>query len=590
MCKKKEVTPPQTTKTKMMMKPTTAKGCRRRIRRTQTNNNKSLIKTISLLFIIGGTASLIAVLQYNPTAKTQLITKLSKIELKHTISNISSALQDIPKKRRLGGSGSGGIIKLTESSKLFDFDEEMDKSENAFLSVSLPEDVEKNKNPLERVLEGIEDLFNGLEDMFNNSKNNLRNKHRNMKASAVGGGGDAAEVGGETQRNWIPSIITNFYSPIAGPLIAFIGIIFAIASFASRLIVSSPTSNSHRQVDENEAEIIQFYEKQMECGTLIQGGGMPLFSQDVKLPSHPLIRQGSGCNSGSFDMNTTATLRRSVSEPEKTYRGSQGDLYYSRVLETLHLDDEEEVEGVDPSPAVEIEPEVDQQVVQEDTEDDLQDCQITLLENISSLTEDDWIVEPDERVERDESDEVDSPFEVSPCSPQPQEAVVDDEDTCFESAVSQIIPEQDGHQEESQSCPSSPESTSSTISSLTVEDYDIETGSFNIPPVPSMLTSPLALEHEATTPQRSNLSQNRKLSKRVSFSPDIKIREIPRRRCQVCELSSEMYLYIMLFTVAIVIAVFSFMPPPHPKLSPVSCGEMFLRAEKMLSSQWDVEL
>jgi len=376
----------------------------------------------------------------------------------------------------------------------------------------------------------------------------------------------------------------------AAPLIAFIGIIFAIASFASRLIMTPhPTSNSHRQVDENEAEIIQFYDKEMECGTLIQGG-MPLFSQDVKLPSHPLIRQGSGCNSGSFDVNTT-TLRWSVSEPEKTYRGSQGDLYYSRVLETLHLDDEEEVEGVEPSPAVEIEPEVDQQVVQEDTEDDLQDCQITLLENISSLTEDDWIVEPDERVERDESDEVDSPFEVSLCSPQPQEAVVDDEDTCFESAVSQIIPEQDGHQEESQSCPSSPESTSSTISSLTVEDYDIETGSFNIPPVPSMPTSPpVALDHEATTPLRGNLSQSRKLSKRVSFSPDIKIREIPRGRRQVYELSSEMYLYIMLFTLAIVIAVFSFMPPPHPTLSPVSCGEMFLRAEKMLSSQWDVEL
>jgi len=586
MKKKKEVTPPPTKITKKTM-PTTAKGCRRRRRHTQSNNNKSLVKTISLLFTICGAASLIA-LQYNPTAKTQLITKIQNIELKHTISNISSALQDIPKKRRLGGNGSGGIIKLTESSKLFDFDEEMDKSENAFLSVSLPEEKVQDKNPLERVLEGLEDLFNGLEDMFNNSKNNLRNKHRNMKASAVGGGGDAAEVGGETQRNWIPSIITNFYSPLAAPLIAFIGIIiFAIASFASRLIVSSPTSNSHRQVDENEAEIIQFYEKEMECGTLMHASGMPLFSQDVKLPSHPLIRQGSGCNSGSFNMNTTATLRRSVSDPEKTYRGSQGDLYYSRVLETLHLDDaDDEGEGkVDSSPIEEDEV-YQVQEPQEDTADDLQDCQITLLENISSLTEDDGIEEP-ERVEREEPNKIESPSQAAPCSPRPQEAVVDDEDTCFESAVSQIIPEQDGHQEESQSCPSSPESTSSTISSLTVEDYDIETGSFNIPQVP-LPTSP-PLDHEAT-PQRGNLSQNRKLSKRVSFSPDIKIREIPRGRRQVYELSSEMYLYIMLFTLAIVIAVFSFMPPPHPKLSPVSCGEMFLRAEKMLSSQWDEEL
>ena len=101
----------------------------------------------------------------------------------------------------------------------------------------------------------------------------------------------------------------------------------------------------------------------------------------------------------------------------------------------------------------------------------------------------------------------------------------------------------------------------------------------------------------ATTPPTSNLHKRqgdttRQYSRRVSFSPEVRIREIPRaqpRRNN--ELSSESYLYIMLFSVAIAIAVFSLVPA-HPSLSPHSLtgGEILQRAESMLSSQYDVEL
>jgi hypothetical protein len=58
--------------------------------------------------------------------------------------------------------------------------------------------------------------------------------------------------------------------------------------------------------------------------------------------------------------------------------------------------------------------------------------------------------------------------------------------------------------------------------------------------------------------------------------------------------SSEKYLYLMLFAVAIIIAFCSLLPAPHPSLSvPIShmtAGEMIQRADTMLKSQWEVEL
>jgi hypothetical protein len=88
----------------------------------------------------------------------------------------------------------------------------------------------------------------------------------------------------------------------------------------------------------------------------------------------------------------------------------------------------------------------------------------------------------------------------------------------------------------------------------------------------------------------SKIKGIQQLERRVSFNPEVTIKEIPRR--QEAVMSSEKYLNFMLFTVGIAIAVFSFLPT-HPSLSPITSmtrEEIIHRTDYLLSSQWDVEL
>mmetsp|Transcript_5128 Transcript_5128/g.7446 ORF Transcript_5128/g.7446 Transcript_5128/m.7446 type:complete len:272 (+) Transcript_5128:3-818(+) len=132
-------------------------------------------------------------------------------------------------------------------------------------------------------------------------------------------------------------------------------------------------------------------------------------------------------------------------------------------------------------------------------------------------------------------------------------------------------------------CPSSPPSSDSSISSLTSEVYaDIESA---LPQQPQELGE----ISQAATP-RPTMTRKRRS---VSFSPQVKVREIPRQVNS--ELSStEKYLYLMLFTVAIVITFCSLLPAPHPSLSvatsDLTAGELIQRADTILKSQWEVEL
>jgi hypothetical protein len=176
------------------------------------------------------------------------------------------------------------------------------------------------------------------------------------------------------------------------------------------------------------------------------------------------------------------------------------------------------------------------------------------------------------------------------------------------------------------------ESMSSSISSLTSEIYqdDInasfsftsDEGSLHdtsatllvtesyqqLPPALNESGSPLHSETEGTTiisatadtPLMKNLFQGKtrleedsrpKLERRVSFNPEVKVKEIPRREVND-QFSSEKYLYFMLLLMGVVIAVFSFLPV-HPSLSPIASmtrKEVLRRADTLLNSQWDVEL
>ena len=88
--------------------------------------------------------------------------------------------------------------------------------------------------------------------------------------------------------------------------------------------------------------------------------------------------------------------------------------------------------------------------------------------------------------------------------------------------------------------------------------------------------------------RRRSVERKSKASRRVSFSPEVKVREIPRQT------SSERHLYLMLLTVAIVIAFCSLLPAPHPSLSvpitDMTAGEMIQGVDNILMSQFEVEL
>lgn len=293
-------------------------------------------------------------------------------------------------------------------------------------------------------------------------------------------------------------------------------------------------------------------------------------------------------------------------------RESQCDLYYSRVLqdiETLDYEDDEAELAVEEPISGEIQDSSRQE-----------DPQVALIENISLPEEEGALVCLEDA--------------DNPALPHCQLVAGEENgDTSFESAQCEM-------QGEEPECPQDPPSTCSSISSLTSESYDIEAPfggpSFEeeekkeeaqyrqtspidmsgvkgevagapLAPTRSLSRADSYSEHvssTAITPPMSNLCKERPTSlvkkesrraieRRVSFHSQVQVREIPRvtaKRHQ--EISSESYLYIMLFAVAIAIAVFSVMPA-HPSLSPmypITREDVMHRAGSMLSSQWDVEL
>jgi len=644
----------------------------------------------TFLLFIAASASLLLILQSRPSSdNTAIIAFPTALQLKESLS---ATLSSVP---RLGRQAFENTKTTAFSVKTFSAESAelaWEKSENAFHQLTghnrrlmLDEKEEDGKqsrdNPLERALEGLEGIFHlhrrGADEEGNlnrgdnnnvlKKKNNLRKdrrnsnnkQQRNMKRREA----SSSRATGRTNNNrrnakaepskqdeneeqtnndrWIMSHVVD--SPLAAPLLAFCGILFLMASLVmSPRRANSEVRNSNTVIlDENEAEIVEFYEKEMECGTFgVQT--IPFLQQDaergVDEHHHPLKRQGSGSerwlmSSDSRILSDSSLLlaghhihRRSASDPLLTRhhvhpgaetRESHGDSYYSRVLQTLHYEEDEEDEEVQ---------------MDEGDDQSNQECQNTLLENVSSLTEEH--VEEAKQVAK-ECMQVHPTLALS--SPRSQPTVMDDEDTCFESTQSEEVrreQETETHRPQSQS----PLSPSSSISSLTLEGCYID-AAFGGPscqdnkskhdgeassllhasttifvPGPEQVSKSLCLttgtkseyddSHTCVTPPRSNLYQDRrqslikveqKLSRRVSFSPEVKVCEIPRQtkqQQQHGELSSESYLYIMLFTVAIAIAVFSLMPA-HPSLSPISSmtrGEFFERAETMLTSQWDVEL
>eukprot|EP00579_Thalassiosira_antarctica_P002694 CAMPEP_0201875298 /NCGR_PEP_ID=MMETSP0902-20130614/7313_1 /ASSEMBLY_ACC=CAM_ASM_000551 /TAXON_ID=420261 /ORGANISM="Thalassiosira antarctica, Strain CCMP982" /LENGTH=730 /DNA_ID=CAMNT_0048402327 /DNA_START=155 /DNA_END=2347 /DNA_ORIENTATION=+ len=686
----------------------------------------TFLKMTGALLFIAGSASVILTLHPTQSSSTWLQQRYPALQ-----ESLSTTLQSVPRLSRevLEGTKATAASMKTlftaESAELA-----WEKSENAFHQLRhhsvTPLDEEPRENMLGRALEGLEGIFHMRRRGANNSSegrrgngnksNNLRKEgrnnkqqQRNMKKEASRDRRNAKadnnqatdpssilstkQEGEEQQSNngWM-SLLSN--SPLAAPLLAFCGIVFLVAS----LIMNLDYRRLHRGrntiiLDEKEAEIVEFYER-VECGTLQT---IP-FLQDVKegAEEHPIKRSSSERWMMNSERNLPETsltrqhhrsssdsslMRHHVIHPGAEMRENQCDLYYSRVLETLNYeDDDDEVDLVE------------EQEQMDDGGDD-QECQITILENIVPLTN-----------QKGDDLESEKDGEKADCT-HLEEAGNGSDTECFESAPSEEVQEKESQLR----CPQSPPSSSSSISSLTSEGYDVEApfGGENchqddslkvhnvteassplhvsttiVMPGPEEVVSrnlamsdfsdyvsstgatpqrsnlyrdPFGGEHDnhqddsmqvlhggeapsplhvsttivmpgpeelvsrnlalsdfsdyvsstGATPQRSNLYHDRcqslienehKLRRRVSFSPEVEIREIPTREepLKANHEQHESYLYIMLFTVAIAIIVFSLMPPAHPSLSPVyntmTRGDIFQRAESILSSQWDVEL
>eukprot|EP00579_Thalassiosira_antarctica_P031410 CAMPEP_0202029024 /NCGR_PEP_ID=MMETSP0905-20130828/63757_1 /ASSEMBLY_ACC=CAM_ASM_000554 /TAXON_ID=420261 /ORGANISM="Thalassiosira antarctica, Strain CCMP982" /LENGTH=827 /DNA_ID=CAMNT_0048592761 /DNA_START=118 /DNA_END=2602 /DNA_ORIENTATION=- len=411
--------------------------------------------------------------------------------------SLSTTLQSVPRLSRevLEGTkataASMKILFTAESAELA-----WEKSENAFHQLRhhsvTPLDEEPRENMLGRALEGLEGIFHMRRRGANNSSegrrgngnksNNLRKEgrnnkqqQRNMKKEASRDRRNAKadnnqatdpssilstkQEGEEQQSNngWM-SLLSN--SPLAAPLLAFCGIVFLVAS----LIMNLDYRRLHRGrntiiLDEKEAEIVEFYER-VECGTLQT---IP-FLQDVKegAEEHPIKRSSSERWMMNSERNLPETsltrqhhrsssdsslMRHHVIHPGAEMRENQCDLYYSRVLETLNYeDDDDEVDLVE------------EQEQMDDGGDDQECQQITILENIVPLTN-----------QKGDDLESEKDGEKADCT-HLEEAGNGSDTECFESAPSEEVQEKESQLR----CPQSPPSSSSSISSLTSEGYDVE--------------------------------------------------------------------------------------------------------------------
>ena len=442
-----------------------------------------------------------------------------------------------------------------------------EKSQSLLRQLHRPSDSKKGgaaaeENVLHRALEGLQGVFNknkkegGQKHVINDAKKDHIEKmdelqgHRRLKAT------ENEEL--QTPSNQqdlgrmffdIQSTISN--SPLAAAVLIFCGIAFLIASVAmasddSRRLRRLANSHENRTIvlDEEEAEIVEFYEKEMESGMM---QSFPFLEDDCHVDD---CRED---DAGEEQKRSQSFIRRPSSDSslnrhlsgDREARVSQCDSYYSRVLQDITSFDEG---GDDP----------------EDEED-------SSLDEIGETCQDER--DEGESSPRDEAEEVAA--EPGPCLVKENEQL---------KAPTQA---QDSDEDADAESSSSPTSSESSISSLTSEMYaDIESPP---PQQPQELGEILSSSNATSSPSRTITRKRRS----VSFSPQVKVREIPRQVNSEMS-SSEKYLYLMLFTVAIVITFCSLLPAPHPSLSvPISdltAGEMIQRADTILKSQWEVEL
>jgi hypothetical protein len=400
--------------------------------------------------------------------------------------------------------------------------------------------------------------------------------HRRLKAvdskNDIGKNESATAGSAEAQINWLSSLSE---SPLALAILVLSGVAFLIASFISspdsrRLNRLAASYKGGNLVDQEEAEILEFYEKEMEAESfdkVLSFDGFDVEDGYARLD-----------NSGDHEENQAVGSRPS-SLPDgsmQLLKRENGDSYYARVLQDIEaLDSEDVTEREQNGP-------VEKLIFEARHEDEPKESSFDQNECESFNT-------PNERLDASqEQNEDDLNESTSSISSLTSDNYSDD----IESSISYSFESE------------ADETEASFISALAKSELQ----QMLLSPVPTQPLRTTSLSDAEGTPSEStdtpiiqNTSYERlsslakqqkppQLKRRVSFNPEVTVKEIPRR--QVGAISSEKYLYFMLLIVGIAITFFSLLPA-HPSLSPVasmSRQEIIHRADSLLSSQWDVEL
>lgn len=412
------------------------------------------------------------------------------------------------------------------------------------------------ENVLHRALEGLQGIVNrnkrdgGKKRVMKVLKNDQfqtrddRQGHRRLMAT------EREEQQTPSNQDMGGLFLAVSSSPIAAVILIFCGIVFLIVSIAiasddARRLRRLATSRENRTIvlDEEEAEIVEFYEKEMESGMMQSFHFLDEddchvddcredHADDERIRGQSIIRRPS----------SDSSLNRHLSET----RVSQCDSYYSRVLQDITSFDEDE--------------------------DDSGNEESSSVEGTGNKRQDE--LEAADPSPRDKAEEITAEGG----------AILIEEDEQLKTIATQC---QNSDEDIDVGHPSSPPSSDSSISSLTSEVYaDVESA---LPQQPQELGDISSSSQAGLTP-RPIMTRKRRS---VSFSPQVKVREIPRQVNSEMS-STEKYLYLMLFTVAIVITFCSLLPAPHPSLSvatsDLTAGELIQRADTILKSQWEVEL
>ena len=399
-----------------------------------------------------------------------------------------------------------------------------------------------NENVWDKWMDGLGDFLRGKNTVKRTTPNIRKKRHESLIHRRLKSSMDHEQINNATyddKQSLLSAMWT--YHPLTAAILIFIGMIsIIIASFVSN---SSDSRRLHRiarlynqeerqVLDEEEAEILEFYDKEMEERLFCRMLSFDVEDDVVEQGEQEMITQELSHGGRTCEEGQPLHLR--------------DDSYYTRVLDGENSDSGTVIDECKEKETAEKNQchgdngavgEISRSVNEESSEDP-QSQDESLSSSISSLTT---------------PDDCEHDVEAS-------------------NSFSTIDSEQDFSKGDAYDSKASPKSAQHLRNETRSSVTEIEL----------MYRENMDSIDVTSTPQ---------LKRQVTFNPQVTVQEIPSRQMNH-HVSSEKYILLMLATVGILIAIISFFPA-HPSLSPiasVSRKEVLRRADSILNSQWDVEL